>query len=360
MSIKEENRPLYYIDKSYSPELGHDYSNWNNTTDFLPDMGEWVWDQLDFYVRHNIKIKNINQDKGVKIISALKTARKYNKTSTNNNNVDMVVTHMYVCELLLQVLSMIGGNNWAYGHGYKFSGSDEIDSDIFSTKIELKDGGLAHEIHKLFFIDKLKSNNNIILKDYLTFCPELRKFMFEIEKTTPRAIGCSEEGYGATGAHPETDGKDYHVLVFATTDYHALLKTDEGYNAKEEHEKNFPELVDYNVANRWSSFAVQDEILSDKFISITRDPENNLFALGFGQSPVQKQRDVEVRFGVVFTLGSLGRYRPWIWNKIEEENPQQYYAIKKFLENNYLLFPYLILGYLSGKYFTFNKTAVLG
>jgi hypothetical protein len=321
-------------------------------------MNEWVWDTLDYHIRHNIKIKKIDSDKAIKIISALKTARKYNEASIDGNSIDTVVTHLYVSELLLQILSMIGGNDWSHGHGYKFSGSEENDSDIFSAKVEFKNGGLAHNIHKLFFTEQLDSSKILPFKDYITFCPELRKFIFEIENETPKVISCEDESYGCTGGHTEQD-KTYHVASFSMTDYHALQK-DGDFNQKEEHEHNFPELESYNISNRWSSFAVEDELFSDKFLSITRDPFKNVFALGFGQSPVQKQRDIEIRFAILFTLGSLGRYRPWIWNKIEEENSQQYFAIKKFLEYNHLLFPYLILGYLSGKYFTFNSKAVWG
>ena len=359
MKIREANRPLYYVSSSFSPELREDYSNWNNTTEFIPDMQEWIWDQLNYYIRHNIKMKNIDSEKGNRMISTFKTARIYNETCKGHSTVDTVVTHLYVCELLLEVLAMLFGNDWSCGHGYEFKDDLSKDAkDIFISPINFKSNGLAHVIHKLFYKNPLEVKENLTIKDYLIFCPELRTFMFESEKMMPKVIACYNEDYGATGAH--TKEENYHCISFNMRDYFAITKPSESYNAEEEHGKNFPELKDYNISNKWASFSVEDETSSDRFISITRDPDGNTYALGFGQSPVQKQRDIEIRFGIIFVLGSLGRYRPWIWGKVEEENPRQYYAIKKFLGYNHLLFPYLILGYLSGKYFTFLKMAVLG
>lgn len=359
MNIPEEKRPLYYIDRSFSPELGQDYSNWNNTSDFLPDISIWIWDQLDHYIRHNIKNKKITPDKEIKILSAYKTARKYHETCLGRSTIDTVVTHLYVCELLVQVLIMINGKDWSLSHGYKFEGFENTGTKAFDAEIVKKSIGLSHELHSLFFSTPLDQKKRSKLKDYLMFCPELRKYMFEIERIIPHTISC-EENYGGTGSHKE-HGKTYHSLHFEMSDYHAIFQPKErNFNQKTEHGKNFPELNRYTVSNSYSDFAVEDESLSDKFISVTRDPYGKTFALAFGQSPVEKQRDIEIRFAIVFILGSLGRYRPWIWRKLEEEDPVQYFALKKFLEYNHLLFPYLILCYLSGKHFTFNTTAVWG
>ena len=356
MKINEADRPIYYISKDYSPELGDDYSNWNNTTEYIPDMQEWIWDQLDYYIQHNIKIKNINSEKEIKIVSAFKTARKYNETCRGNSTVDTVVTHLYVCELLLEVMSMLFGNDWSFGHGYEFKDVPSKDTkDIFNLSVNFKSNGLAHVIHGLFYTVPLEGRENLTFRDYLLFCPELRTFVFETEKVMPKVISCDED-HGSTGEH--TKEENYHCISFKMKDYFVITKPSEFYSAEDENKKDFPELQNYNVSKKWSCFSVDGEVYSDKFISTTREPDGNTFALGFGQSPVQKQRDIEVRFAIIFILGSLGRYRPWIWEKLREENPKQYYAAKKFLGYNHILFPYLILGYLSGKFFSFVKTAV--
>ena len=352
MDINEKDRPLYYIDSSFAPELGQDFQDWNNVSDFLPDVSEWAWDQLDYHIRRSIRISKISKDKQIKILSALKTARKYHATCINESTIHTVVTHLYVCELLLQILSMIGGNDWSFSHWYVTPSADI--RNIFKLPIQIKKTGLSQNIHSLFFTSELKhSGISITLKDYLMFCPELRKFMFENEKIIPKVFSCTEN-YSATGAHTNPE-KNYHVVNFNGVEYSALHGS--GWRSSDQlHKKNFPELKDYNIsANKFANFSVEDEPFAEKFISTTRDPQGKIFALAFGESKVQKQRDIEIRFAIIFTLGSLGRYRPWIWDTMEDKNPEQYFAIKKFLEYNHILFPYLILGYLSGKYFTFDK-----
>lgn len=354
--IKEENRPLYYTDTSYSPELGQDYANWNNNSSFVPNMDTWLWDSLDYYIRHRIQIKKADMEVSEKIVSAFKTARRYNDTCKNSSTIDTVVTHMYVCELLIQILCLLDGDGWSYGHGYDTKGLNDVEiGDILSLKVHLKGAGLAHSLHGLFYSNKLDASQEPTLAAYLALCPETRNLMRQ-SNDVPQIVSCGE-GYGGTGAH-EKEGT-YHHVGFEMMDYHQMKNVSETYNAAEVHKRNFPELETYNVA-RHTSFSVEDERFSDKFISTTCDPNGKTYALAFGDSTVQKQRDLEIRYGVVFYLGSLGRYRPWIWAQMENKNPEQYFVIKTFLEHNHQMFPYTVLRYLSGKSFTFIKTAVWG
>jgi hypothetical protein len=355
--IKEESRPLYYNDSSYSPELGQDYQNWNNNSSFVPSMDTWLWDNLDFYIRHRIQIKKTDSETKKKIISAFKTARKYNDTCKNNSTTDTVVTHMYVCELLAQVLCLLDGEGWSYGHGYDTKGLSDIEiSDILSLKVHLKGAGLAHSLHSLFYKNKLDDSKEPTLADYLALCPETRNFMRD-SSSIPQIVSCSED-YGATGAH-EKDGT-FHTVHFEMMDYHQMKDAAETHNVAELHARNFPELKSYSIANKYTPFSVEEEVYSDKFISTTCDPNGKRYALAFGDSRVPKQRDLEVRLAAVFYLGSLGRYRPWIWAEMENENPEEYFIMKTFLEHNHQMFPYTVLRYLSGKSFTFIKTAVWG
>ena len=64
---------------------------------------------------------------------------------------------------------------------------------------------------------------------------------------------------------------------------------------------------------------------------------------------VQKQTDLEVRFYIMYLLGSLARYHPDIWEGLKTKNKNWYFLISRFLEHNQYLFPMLILRYISGR-----------
>jgi hypothetical protein len=120
----------------------------------------------------------------------------------------------------------------------------------------------------------------------------------------------------------------------------------------------FPEIAEkYTIANSYSNFNLFTTYYYDDFVSTTTDINGRHFGLGFGGSNIQKQTDIEIRFYILYLLGTLARYHPNIWEGIKQNNKDWYFLICRFLEHNQYLFPMLILRYISGRTYQLGTVA---
>ncbi len=344
------SRPPYFISKSYNPSFGEAYANWNVYSQFIPDLRRWVYDRLEFHALQELR----DSSKKKEILAILKTARKYDQSCINLPVTSTVVTHMYVCELLIKAMLLFFKVTPEKHHGYSFKSKASNPLEYYSSVVNR---GIAVNLHNLFYSNPFPSSGDFpSLKEYFRLCPDLRKECYEVLKKSPYVFPC-KEGYGSTGSHSVS--AHYHSCGISI-DVGIMTKSG---SSKDRMCKIFPDYSNYNVETgnaRYTSSSVEGESKSDNFISTTRGVDGSSYAIGFGESPVIKQRDIEIRFYITFLLGSMARYSPKEWEEMELENPGLFFLVKRFLEVNHVLFPLLVLRYITGKAYSIISRSVLG
>jgi hypothetical protein len=342
-----KKRPAYFVYSSYHPEGEEAQANWNHYGHPIPNFSTWLFDQLEYYSAK----ENRNDEFKDEILNTIRTARQYDETCKNLSPTSTIITHMYVCELLVKALLLFFGKEPDAIHGYSKREADKI-ADYYCT---VQSSGIAQNLHTLFYSNEFERGDLPPLREYLKLLPELRKECVEIFNEPPYVFRCNET-YGATGAH--TGDRDYHYHLCGPDIDTSTLSGHRDLHSRKD--LIFPELSQHYTVASYTSFSAEDRELSDDFISVTSDTHGQKYAMGFGQTNVPKQRDIELRFYVVFLLGSIARYSIKDWKKVESENPGLFLMIRRFIENNHTAFPFLILRYMTGRAYSFGKTSVYG
>lgn len=338
-------RPPYFVYDHYFPEWEEDFSEWNRYQHSIPNFRTWLFDQIEYSAINELRNPALKNE----LVATLDTARSYDRTCLNMPPIETIVTHMYVCELLIKALLLFFWEDLKKHHWYEAKTDSKINSAIktpFDCYLESRDG-LSAQLHGLFYSQELPKQLPSV-REYFRLCPELMKECSEIFKTPACVFPCSE-GYGASGLHTDPE-KHYHYckpqpFVSTLPGYRGI-----GMNI----DQCFPDLISYD---KWghTSLGVEESDKADNFISATADLDGSKYALWFGATGVPKQRDVEVRFYIVYLLGSLARYSPNDWQDMRTKNPGFYLMAKRFLESNHILFPFLILRYITGRGYAFGS-----
>lgn len=344
-NLNKTNKPSYFHDDSYDPNFedsSQAFSYANVILDHIPDLRNWLFDKLR-QEAHGFPISEKLQEK---IDAVLQSARNYDSTTKNLSPYDTVITQLYTDELLIKILLYCYGKESATYHGYTLH-TDSFKAFDFAkigdVELVLKRDGLAQNLHELFYVNKFNSSpeKNMImpnLGEYFCFLPEIRNDLSRMGLKT-RSCTC-DVGWGATGVHPK-EGTYHYFNVNNSVEINKF-----GLNIS----TLFPEIVsEYIIANGYSKSNLFETNHCDNLVSATCDINGNNFALGFGGSAVRKQTDIEIRFYVIFLLGSIARYYPDLWEGIRTKNKNWYFLISRFLEHNQYLFPMLILRYISGR-----------
>ncbi len=344
--FKTEDRPPYVIQPSYCPEGTGGHSNWNVLLHPVPDLRSWIYDHIEYYSKKENRNASVTQE----IINIIKTARNYDYTCIDTSPQNTIITHMYVCELLIKAMLLFFGITPTNYHGYKKQESEELRNFYCKNG----KGGISQDLHSLFYSTALPDELPP-LKEYLRFLPELRKECYSILKKAPHVFRCIT-GFSSTGAH--TKSGHYHYCN-PIKDVSTIPGFEDIYKRMDE---IFPEKNNfYTVAacnNKFTDFSAEDKPLCDEIISTTEDIYGTQYALGFGATNVPKQRDVEIRFYLVFLLGSIARYTPSGWLELEMSDPELFIMVRRFLENNHIVFPFLILRYITGRAYSFKRESV--
>lgn len=350
--IKWNNKPPYFYDVDYDPDLplpDKAFHARNLTYDYLPNIRQWIYDQLELYAVSKLR----NKSRLAEVRALCKTIRWYDQTVVDVDPFTTVVTQLYVCELLATLLTVFFDScPTPRAHGYKWKALPSGPMPLKDLFLMAKKAapGLAFDLHNLFYQQPLMPEDKgrfPSLVEYLKFIPEIRIDFDAAKQGSSRVIRCGEQGYRATCAHPDPNHETYHYI--------ANLENDELLNIHRDEislPQLFPELANfYTIANHYGKTPVSSSPFSDEMISTTEDVNGECYGLGFGGSAVQKQRDIEIRFYIMFVLGSLGRYNPDIWSTLPEREPVWYFFVRRFLEHNQILFPLLALRYMTGRGF---------
>lgn len=350
-----KNRPPYFISSSYHPEGEEAQSNWNVYSYPIPDKRSWLYDQIEYYATKECRVEDAKKE----LLDTLSIARRYDESCLSLLSTDTIVTHLYVCELLVKALLLFFEGKTSTYHGY--SARHLINSTLSSISeyfLESKNG-ITQDLHNLFYSTPLPMATSLpSLKEYLRFCPELSKECSEILHIPPYVFKAIES-YGATGSH--SGNGHFH---FCSPDLG--VSTLKGF--RDLHTKRdsfYPELTtNYTIGNQQTGYyteaSAESEQKSDKFISVTADLNGTRYALGFGESAVHKQRDIEIRFYIIYLLGSIARYSPSKWKELKNDDPGLSLMIKRFIDNNHLIFPFIVLRYMTGRAYSLTQTAVFG
>ncbi len=331
-------RPPYFVYDSYRPEWKDAFANWNHHTHSIPNLRAWLFDKIQYYATTELRDKKLKDE----ILATIMTASSYDKTCLELSPNDTIVTHMYVCELLNKVLLLFFGISPITHHGYSVKNQNE--KNILDIFLESRNG-VAIQLHDLFYDAKLpKTLPN--LSEYLRFCPELIKETYWIQWIHPFVFEW-HEGYSATWLHKASE--HYHYCAsdaLIPSDVSAYLAINQWF---------FPEVgKEYSIAdNQYTSFSVEERKKSDDFISTTSDIDGRKYLMWFWQSKVPKQRDIELRFYIIYLLGSTARYSPLLWNQLERSEPWAYLMIRRFIETNHIIYPFLVLRYITGRAYSF-------
>lgn len=341
--IPLHSRPPYLVSLHYHPEAEEELSGWNVRRYPPTDLREWLYDEIEYYCGTEAR----DPEKIEELLNTIQTARKYDRTCIGHSSTETIVTHLYVCELLVKTLLLFFGYSYDSHHGYTTSGLKDIlekdSASVLDLKLlGIKSGGLHNNLHDLFFTEPL-TQDFPTLEEYLLLCPELIKECQNILHK-PSHVYQGSEDFSLV----EKDSSKY--LHSITIEDRLVVLQGHRSSTKEE---DFPELINYQ--DRFQERALEDK--SDQLISMTSDVEGDIFALGFGQSQLSKQREIEIRFYIVYLLGSLGRYHVNTWQKLRTKEIAPYLLIKRFLDYNHLLFPFIVLRYITGRSYTFAHIA---
>lgn len=341
--IPLDKRPPYFISSDYRPEWKGGFANWNKHTHSVPDLRTWLFDKIQYHATTELRDPSLKED----ILATIMTATLYDKTSIELSPVNTVVTHMYVCELLNKVLLLFFGVKPIPHHWYSVKNPQE--TNILSIYCHSRDW-IAKQMHNLFYDTPLplKLEN---LSEYLKFCPELIKETYSILQTIPNVFEWMSEGYWYCWDHKKA--WNYHCCstdALIPWDPTALLPVDEWF---------FPEIwISYTVNNNmFTHFSVEDTPKTDDFISTTADINGTKYLMWFWNSYVPKQRDIEIRFYIIYLLWTIARYSPLLWSRLEKNEPWTYLMIKRFIETNHIIYPFLILRYITWRWYSFWKTS---
>lgn len=353
LGFDEKHRPPYFHWLSYEPGLAKDNA-WacaNLIRDYIPDLRNWIYDRLLVHGQKDIR----NSERIEEFKQVLDTAREYDRTTLNSNPYHSIVTHLYVCELLAQSLLCFFDKEKPHGHGYKWHDTEHL------YAASVKGGnGIAQSLHELFFSEKLvniaATHRLPDAEEFMRLLPELRSMYPGMEARPPLIFSC-EESYGGTAQHPNPDTGTYHSIHI--NDSLSTNAIREAYPDQDGLPILFPELEKVYTIARYANVPLASLPTCDQLISVTHDVNGAGFALSFGLGTLPKMRDIEIRYYLLFVLGSIARYDVPTWSQISKENPILYYKILRFLEHNQILFPLLILRYLSGRTYAFVGRAVL-
>jgi|GEM_PF-4279395 hypothetical protein len=346
--FRTEDRPPYFVDSSYCPEGAGAYSNWNVLLHSIPDPRSWIYDRIEYYVKKECRDSTVTQE----VINIVKTARNYDDTCIGASPQNTIITHMYVCELLVKALLLFFGVKPTNHHGYSKKESERL-RDFYCTN--LKDG-ISQDLHSLFYSTPLPKKLPS-LEEYLRFLPETRKECYSLFKKAPHIFKCVT-GFTSTGAHSQPGHYHFCNPIVDTSTIPGLE------NLYKQTDIIFPEKQKFYILKtgqgRSTNFPAEEHPYCDDIISTTEDIYGTHYALGFGESDVPKQRDLEIRFYLVFLLGSIARYSPNDWLELAQNDPELFIMVRLFLENNHLSFPFFILRYITGRGYSLKRSATYG
>lgn len=344
-------RPPFFHDSSYEPGFTDDnaWSGANLVRDHITDLRSWIYDRLVIHGQADLR----NQTRSAEFFDTLNTAREYDRTTLASSPFHTIVTHLYVCELLAKTLLFFFDQPKPHTHGYKWD--DRV--DIFSAAAKGSEG-MASALHRLFYataLPDITGNVNLPhIDEFMRFLPELKGNFPGIDPILPLSLSCTED-WGATGAHPGGSNETYHAVHIEDP----MLSNPGRPHGHTDLSILFPELrTTYRIASNYSSIPLSSQPMADQLISTSHDINGSTFALGFGGSSVPKMRDLEIRYYLAFVLGSIARYDAHAWNNLQQTQPLLYFKIIRFLEHNQIMFPLLILRYLSGRTYSFVGRSV--
>lgn len=348
--FKSSARPPYFYHFDYQPERDDlAYSQANRVSEYVPSTLAWTFDQMEYYVAHKASCTEARKAKAKHF---LKMLRIYSATIEGVDPYSTLVTQLYISEMLLSVLLLAFDKDVPHSHGYSFNLGENF--VVRSAALRTQKSGIAFAVHELFYDAQLPQDRRMAeLEEYFSFLPEIRKEYTSQPRFT-RTIRYTSD-YGCTGAHAEEG--IYHASS-VSKDQNDVQGWCPGAPTNE---ALFPDFfANYTVAGKYMNKCVTTMPKADDCVTVTHDVNGDPYTLGFGTSSVVKQRDIEIRFYIIFVLGSIARYRPTVWAELQERDPEFYMFVRRFVEHNMVLFPLQVLRYMTGCGYYFSPDPKFG
>lgn len=353
-------KPAFFHSQDYLEDWATDnaFSRVNVQHDIPLGIKGWIFDMLQ------LSISKIGDPVLVKKMqAALTTAREYDKSTENLDPLATVITQMYVCELLGKLLIYRFSptpEDFFKNHGYYTMSNAPLDALDAKVKTKKDAGGIAFGLHDIFYSTALPHELEMMpVRTYLRYIPELRETVFDVTKESTLLFRAHHDD--ANFSPNETYTNVTHRVSISLDD--GILSR---FNLKSIWADVLPELAsgiatgNPNGGNNGYNPSLQADGKSDNIISSTFDLDGRLYYMGFGgENTPPKQREVEIRWYLIFVLGSLARYYPEQWQEIRGSALHQYW-IRRFLETNQVLYPLNVLRYITGRTFCWQSIARFG
>ncbi len=343
-NITRANRPPFFHSFDYEPDyepVDNAYAVSNLIREKIPDYRKWLFDRLMIHGQLEIR----NRDRLADYIATLTAAIEYDRTTHSSTPHRTVVTDLYVSELLVKCLLIFLDRKIPNGHGYRW----HHERHPFAASV--KTNGLAGELHALFYENSLLTDYPLDTplgpaEDFMRLLPELYGTHPGNSHGKSNLYPCSSD-YNCTGAHVEAGVKGIlHHVVFSSM------------NAAPE-ATAFPELEIAYDDKHFLKTPLHKITHADTLIATTSDLNGKTYAMSFVGAQVPKMQDIEIRYYLMFVLGSIARYAPSRWFNLINESPILFYKTQRFLEHNQIMLPLLALRYMTGRTYSFAERALL-